>query len=43
MTRLQIKRMVRLTAGVVLLLVAIAVFLIYFLMQTMNDSARKQM
>ena len=43
MTRLQMKKMIRLIIGVVLILVLIAGFLIYFLSQTMNDSARKQM
>lgn len=42
-TRLQIKKMVRLTIGIVLILVIIAGLLIYSLTQAMNNSARKQM
>lgn len=43
MTRLQIKKMVKLIIGVVFIMVIITGFLIYSLSQTMNDSARKQM
>ena len=43
MTRLQMRRMLRLILGIVLILIAIGVFLIFSLMRTMQNSARQQM